>query len=107
MLPAGLEYVKKASRLGSVTIYDEVDPDTGETTTWFEGTARFYLPVTDTHKDLKVHNNGDLAVYAGNSYHIAVDASQFGFAAYIGILNENAPTAYEFGYELPIVSYCQ
>lgn len=66
-----------------------------------DGVARFYPPVTDAHKFKAVHDDNGLAVYSGGSYHLAVDASAYGFSAYIAILDATAPTAYEFDYELP------
>ena len=81
--------------------YETYDAETGETTTVLEGVARFYPPAKDTHDDKSVHDDGALAVYAGDSYSIAADASRYGFAAYVAIHDATAPTAYEFGYELP------
>ena len=62
---------------------------------------RFNLPVTDAHQNLSVQNKGDFALYTGDTYDMAVNASHSGFAAYVVVRNEEAPTAYEFGYELP------
>ena len=92
------------SAKGSVTYdleYSFVDPDTGEEKAAGDGEIVFYLPVTDGHKQVQILNNGTLAVYSGGSYHVALDASAAGFAAYVGILDASAPTAYEFEYELP------
>lgn len=77
------------------------DPKTGKTATVDSGAFRLYPPVTDSHKLKAVHDNGGLAVYNGGSYHLAVDASQYGFSAYVAILDATAPTGYEFDYELP------
>lgn len=77
------------------------DPKTGKSVTVVDGVARFYPPVTDAHKFKAVHDDNGLAVYNGGSYHLAVDASAYGFSAYIAILDATAPTAYEFDYELP------
>lgn len=77
------------------------DPKTGKTTTVDSGVFRLYPPITDSHKFKAVHDSNGLAVYNGNSYHLAVDASQYGFSAYVAILDATAPTAYKFDYELP------
>ena len=89
---AGVEY-----RLESLSI----DAVTGETTTTVEGMARFYLPATDDHKTKTVIGDNDLAIYAGDSYDIALDASEEGFAAYVYIRDASAPTSYEFEFGLP------
>lgn len=81
--------------------HTDTDPKTGKSATVVDGVARFYPPVTDAHKFKAVHDDNGLAVYNGGSYHLAVDASQYGFSAYIAILDATAPTAYEFDYELP------
>lgn len=79
----------------------DTDSKTGKSTTVVDGLARFYPPVTDSHKFKSLHDEEGLAVYNGGSYHLAVDASQYGFSAYVAILDASAPTAYEFEYELP------
>ena len=79
----------------------EIDTSTGEVTTTLEGVARLYLPATDAHDDKSVVSDNSLVVYAGNSYDIALDASQEGFAAYVVVRDENAPVSYEFGHDLP------
>lgn len=81
--------------------HTDTDPKTGKSVTVVDGVARFYPPVTDAHKFKAVHDDNGLAVYNGGSYHLAVDASAYGFSAYIAILDATAPTAYEFDYELP------
>ncbi len=65
------------------------------------GTASVALPVTDDQKPVNIVDDGDLAVYSGSSYDVAVNAAENGFAAYIGIYDADAPTTYEFGYTLP------
>ena len=81
--------------------FDYSNVETSETVTKSDGVMRLYLPATDSHKDLILHDDGNLAIYTGDSYHIAVDASQHGFAVYVAISKATAPTAYEFDYELP------
>ena len=81
--------------------YGAIDPDTEKTVIKSQGHIRFYPPVTDAHKDLVSHDDDDLALYSGDSYHIAADAGRYGFASYVAIRNASAPTAYEFRYDLP------
>lgn len=81
--------------------HTKTDSKTGKSITVVDGVARFYPPVTDTHKFKSVHDDGGLAVYNGGSYHLAVDVAQYGFSTYIAILDAGAPTDYEFDYELP------
>ena len=78
-----------------------IDAKTGDYTTQSFDVVRFYMPVTDSHKFKSVQDSGRLAIYAGNSYHLAVKAAHNGFSAYIAILDETAPSAYSFRYELP------
>jgi len=79
----------------------EIDVSTGEATTTLQGVARFYPPITDSHADKSVTSDNDLAVYSGTSYDIALGASQTGFATYVVVRDENAPTSYEFNFDLP------
>ena len=88
----GIEY-----RLESLNI----DVSTGQYTTTQVGTVRFGLPATEAHKTARINSNGGLALYAGDSYNIALDASQDGFAAYVIIRDETASTSYEFDIDLP------
>lgn len=88
----GVEY-----RIESVTI----DGSTGTVTTASRGVARFHLPATDAHKDKTTIDGNGIAIYAGTSYHIALDAAQDGFSAYVAVNDSSAPTRYEFGYDLP------
>jgi len=78
-----------------------LDMTTGETTTVSEGVARLYPPATDAHDDKAVLGNKDMAIYRGTNYDIAMDATDTGFSTYIVVLNENAPTDYEFEVDLP------
>ena len=89
---AGVEY-----RLESLTI----DSATRVATTTVEGIARFYLPVTDDHRAKMVIGSNDMAIYPGESYDVALDASEDGFSAYMFIHDASAPTSYEFGFTLP------
>ncbi len=77
------------------------DEEADESDTKPKSAIRFNLPVTDAHQNLNVQNKGDFALYTGDTYDIAVNASHSGFAAYVVIRNEEAPTAYEFAYALP------
>ena len=88
----GIEY-----RLESITI----NASTGGQTTTLEGIVNFQLPATDAHKDSKTYSEGGLALYSGTSYDIAIDAAQAGFAAYVVVRDETAPTSYEFDVDLP------
>lgn len=86
-----------AYRLESMSI----DATTGEATTTLEGIARFYPPAMDSHDDKVILGNNDMVIYRGTTYDIALDAAENGFAFYVVVLNENAPTSYEFEFELP------
>ena len=86
-----------AYRLESV----EIDGSTGAMTTTSHGVARFHLPATDAHKDKTAIDGNGIAIYAGTSYHIALDAAEDGFSAYVAVNDSTAPTRYEFGYDLP------
>ena len=88
----GVEY-----RLESVNL----DASTGAMTTIPRGVARFHLPATDAHKNKTAIDSNGIAIYAGTSYHIALDAAQDGFSAYVAVNDSSAPTRYEFGYDLP------
>ena len=83
-------------QLGSV----QVDASTGTVTARDEGIARFYLPVKNTHEDKAVVGDNELAVYAGNSYDIALEASPEGFSTYVVVRDNSAPTDYRFRFEL-------
>lgn len=63
--------------------------------------ATFYLPADDSHGVKQVLDNGDWAVYAGDNFYLALEASKTGFASYIILLNDEAPTSYRIGYDLP------
>ena len=78
-----------------------IDATTGEVTTISNGVAQLSLPVMDAHDNKAVLGENDMAIYRGTNYDIALDATDDGFASYIVVLNENAPTDYEFGVELP------
>ena len=78
-----------------------INVSTGETTTVSEGVARLYPPATDAHDDKAVLGDKDMAIYRGTNYDIALDATDTGFSTYIVVLNENAPTDYEFEVDLP------
>ena len=86
-----------AYRLESV----DIDGSTGAVTTTSQGVARFHLPATDAHKDKTAIDGNGIAIYAGTSYHIALDAAEDGFSAYVAVNDSTAPTRYEFGYDLP------
>ena len=86
-----------AYRLESV----DIDGSTGAMTTTSQGVARFHLPATDAHKDKTAIDGNGIAIYAGTSYHIALDAAEDGFSAYVAVNDSTAPTRYEFGYDLP------
>ena len=61
------------------------------------------MPVKSTHEDKSVVGElfrGFLAVYAGDSYDIALDASSEGFSTYIVVRDSSAPTDYEFSFDL-------
>lgn len=79
----------------------EIDTSTGALTTRNNGVARFYMPAKNTHNDKRVIGNNELAVYAGSSYDIALDASREGFSTYVVIHDSSAPTDYEFRLDLP------
>ena len=64
-------------------------------------TVGLSLPAKDDHKDMAEKSEGGVAFYSGDSYDIAVVASEAGFSAYTIIHNETAPTAYEFDVTLP------
>lgn len=53
------------------------------------------------HKDMAEKSEGGAAFYGGDSYDMAVTASEAGFSSYIVIHNETAPTRYEFDVTLP------
>ena len=78
-----------------------LDTTTGGITTVAEGDVQLRLPVMDAHDDKAVLGDNDMIIYRGTTYDIAVDASEEGFSSYIVVLNENAPTDYEFEVELP------
>lgn len=86
-----------AYRLESV----DVDGSTGAMTTTSHGVARFHLPATDAHENKTAIDGNGIAIYAGTSYHIALDAAQDGFSAYVAVNDSAAPTRYEFDYDLP------
>ena len=86
-----------AYRLESV----DIDGSTGAMTTTSHGVARFHLPATDAHENKTAIDGNGIAIYAGTSYHIALDAAQDGFSAYVAINDSAAPTRYEFDYDLP------
>ena len=64
-------------------------------------TVGLSLPAADDHKDMAEKSEGGAAFYGGDSYDMAVIASELGFSSYIVIHNETAPTAYEFDVTLP------
>ena len=74
---------------------------TGEMATVPEGVALLHLPVKDVHDNKALLGDDDMVIYRGTNFDIAVDASAKGFASYIVALNENAPTSYDFGVDLP------
>ena len=78
-----------------------LDTTTGRFSTVAEGEVRLSLPVMDAHDDKAVLGENDMAIYRGTDYDLAMDATDTGFASYIVVLNENAPTDYEFEVELP------
>ena len=64
-------------------------------------TVGLSLPAEDDHKDMAEKSEGGVAFYSGDSYDMAVVASEGGFSSYIVIHNETAPTRYEFDVTLP------
>ena len=64
-------------------------------------TVGLSLPAKDDHKDMAEKSEGGVAFYSGDSYDMAVTASESGFSSYIVIHNETAPTRYEFDVTLP------
>ena len=79
----------------------EIDASTGATKTVDEGVVRFHMPLTEAHKTKRVFGDDDLAIYAGTSYDIALEASAAGFAAYVVVKDSSAPTLYRFSVTLP------
>ena len=77
------------------------DAATEEATTVFDGVVQLRLPAMDAHDDKAVLGDNDLAIYRGTNYDLALGATDTGFASYIVVLNENAPTDYEFEMDLP------
>ena len=78
-----------------------INVSTGETTTVSEGVARLRLPATDAHDNKAVLGKNDMVIYRGTGYDIALNATGTGFSSYIVVLDENAPTDYEFEVDLP------
>ena len=78
-----------------------LNASTGAMTTVSEGVARLYPPATDAHDDKVVLGENDMVIFRGTTYDIALDVSEKGFSSYIVALNENAPTSYDFDFDLP------
>ncbi len=78
-----------------------IDTATGAATTVSEGVIRLYPPATNAHDNKSVLGNNDMAIYRGTDYDLALNATDDGFASYIVILNEDAPTSYDFAFDMP------
>lgn len=78
-----------------------IDTGTGAATTVSEGVIRLYPPATNAHDNKSVLGNNDMAIYRGTDYDLALNATDDGFASYIVILNEDAPTSYNFAFDMP------
>ena len=63
--------------------------------------ATFYFPADDSHGTKQVLDGEDWAVYAGDDFYLALEASQSGFSSYIIVMGSEAPSSYEIRSELP------